>query len=895
MENLRKNTRTILILYLLIISLTGVVFASKNIDENMFKETIRIQEENSLDKRAYYIIKFEHELNYFQKDKLTNEFDFDLIFPINTNFWYISVPLTDSNCFSNSKRINNCYSEIENKIVFSSKADSSLKISEKIKNLKFSENSYTQAGKVVIFAYYKEEIILEDLTLMLEEYDVNVLYSLEEIGVVAIEIEESKISKIAELKEIKYLEAINVDFEDTLYDSKIAINANNYRNENLYEATGDGVKILQYEVGVPFEHQSFQDKLTIPQDYVDETDHATHVAGILVSNSEDSSDALKYQGIAKDSELISYMPTFNPFNFFFVTRDIKNHYTEAVEDYGAQIITNSWGAKPISMDCAGGSYTTDSKLLDSLTRELKVPIFWSAGNVYKEISCSYDALKSDYMNILPRASAKNVITVGAVNSEDNSIANFSSFGPTYDGRIKPEIVAPGCADNNIGIYSTSSEGTYTNIIDDEVACGTSFSTPMVSATGALMIETYKEVYNTQDGMLPSTYKAVLVNSANDLKNDGLGSFENDGPDFKTGFGLLNVQKAIETIENENIFESKIKSEEDIKYFQINVSENQEDLKITLAWDDLPGNWYDWTNLKNDLEIMVLSPTGKLYLPWTLTPTGQNYEDLPVRYKRDSLNVVEQVYVYPSEIEVGMWTILVRSEELEDSQTFSIAHNLVIEDSINLYDGLLAYYPFDGDAKDYSGNGNDGTEFGVTYVEGVEGMAAKFDGNDDRIETNLILDKNPKEFSFFVNLFIKDITDRDGIYGEFTNTPSNYNYVRNYFHIYENKTTAYGQSPPKELDARNQKEMVTLNKWINIGFIKKKNIIYWYVDGELFENATYTESYIGLEPDLGVIGSRYRPTHNQWIDSFYGSIDNFAIWNRSLSEEEIDIFNEFGID
>ena len=51
--------------------------------------------------------------------------------------------------------------------------------------------------------------------------------------------------------------------------------------------------------------------------------------------------------------------------------------------------------------------------------------------------------------------------------------------------------------------------------------------------------------------------------------------------------------------------------------------------------------------------------------------------------------------------------------------------------VNLTDGLVAHYEFEGNAKDSSGNGNDGTEHGgVSYTNGVIGKAGSFDGVDD---------------------------------------------------------------------------------------------------------------------------------------------------------------------
>ena len=48
-------------------------------------------------------------------------------------------------------------------------------------------------------------------------------------------------------------------------------------------------------------------------------------------------------------------------------------------------------------------------------------------------------------------------------------------------------------------------------------------------------------------------------------------------------------------------------------------------------------------------------------------------------------------------------------------------------------GLVAYYPFDGDTKDLSGNGNDGTNHGATFVSGHSGQALSFNGKDNFVQ------------------------------------------------------------------------------------------------------------------------------------------------------------------
>lgn len=63
---------------------------------------------------------------------------------------------------------------------------------------------------------------------------------------------------------------------------------------------------------------------------------------------------------------------------------------------------------------------------------------------------------------------------------------------------------------------------------------------------------------------------------------------------------------------------------------------------------------------------------------------------------------------------------------------------------DLNDGLVAHYPFEGNANDVSGQGNNGSEYGgLTYVDGILGQAASFDGVNDYVEV-------PHDYSLNVN-------------------------------------------------------------------------------------------------------------------------------------------------
>ena len=204
--------------------------------------------------------------------------------------------------------------------------------------------------------------------------------------------------------------------------------------------------------------------------------------------------------------------------------------------------------------------------------------------------------------------AKNILTVGAVDSLGNTVL-LSSSGPAYDGRIKPDLVA----------FQQN---------------GTSEAAALVSGTTLLLQQYYKSVNN--NSVLPSALaKAILINTANDINTPG--------PDYKTGFGNMDALKAMDLIMANNIF-SGTSSQGATQTFSINVPANIALLKITLVWNDTAATVSAPAALVNDLDLELSLPaTSQRWKPWVLN-SFPNTDSLksPAQRKRDSINNVEQV-------------------------------------------------------------------------------------------------------------------------------------------------------------------------------------------------------------------------------------------------------------
>ncbi|MHC4719435.1 MAG: S8 family serine peptidase, partial [Planctomycetota bacterium] len=140
--------------------------------------------------------------------------------------------------------------------------------------------------------------------------------------------------------------------------------------------------------------------------------------------------------------------------------------------------------------------------------------------------------------ITTRGVAKNIMTVGAVHDAVSgglrnpglaAMASFSSWGPTDDGRIKPDIVA-----NGIGLYSpiASDDSSYASY------SGTSMSAPSAAGAAMLLVDYYGQLFPAQ-AMRASTIKALIIHTADDLGKAG--------PDYKFGWGLMNAKDAADQI------------------------------------------------------------------------------------------------------------------------------------------------------------------------------------------------------------------------------------------------------------------------------------------------------------------------------------------------------------
>ncbi len=295
---------------------------------------------------------------------------------------------------------------------------------------------------------------------------------------------------------------------------------------------------------------------------------------------------------------------------------------------GARISTNSWGAN------VNGAYDSSSQAYDALSRDASL----SAGNqeLLHIFSAGNDGPGTG--TIGSPGTAKNVLTVGATeNVRDQGVvdgcnladsdsaddmADYSSRGPTTDGRIKPDIVAPGShiqgpasqdpGFNGSGVCGMYPSSSYYPLGGQTLytwSSGTSHSTPGVAGVAQLLYEYYGRVLSPGQIPSPAMLKALIVNAPRYLNG-----FNSGGslPSITQGWGDANMGMLFDGTPRFLLDQSRVFGATGDAYSEtFSISTTEKPVQISLVWSDAPG-----------------STTGNAYvnnLNLTVTAGGQTYK------------------------------------------------------------------------------------------------------------------------------------------------------------------------------------------------------------------------------------------------------------------------------
>ncbi len=406
-----------------------------------------------------------------------------------------------------------------------------------------------------------------------------------------------------------------------------------------YNLTGAGVGVGIWDVGaVRLSHVEFEGRATQEDGkslgFYDA--HATHVAGIIGAGGVGPQSAT---GMAPDARLYC----FDTGNDLYEAEKYADRISVSNHSY-ASSLREEESVTPTSssyISSLNGKYISRSQAWDNVVKRRDLIVVRAAGNERRyllEPGAATSAIA--YNTILPVATSKNVVTVGAVedltdeppNPAESSMTEFSSWGPTDDGRIKPDVVANGRRLTSTAVSTDIEYGPYS---------GTSMSAPVVTGTIACLVQQFRRQFA---GSSPSAalIKAILIHTARDGGNL-------PGPDCRFGWGLVDGRAAADLIRNQgskgNLIDLGFYSDETRNYVFEYVGSGP--IRVTLVWTDPPGvpsyagSEDTSPNLVNDLDVLVYGPDGEHY-PWTLDVSDPT---IAARQDRENhLDNVEQVYI-----------------------------------------------------------------------------------------------------------------------------------------------------------------------------------------------------------------------------------------------------------
>ncbi len=446
----------------------------------------------------------------------------------------------------------------------------------------------------------------------------------------------NKINDFAALPYVQYIEPIAPEptFDGGFVEDRNNERANYLASEQVgglhYDGTGITLAVLESGTVDPTYANDFKGRYDNSLDNGAAT--GSHKTGVARRMAAYGNDDPIYQGMAFGSDVIS----------------TTGNFATLVNSTSAIAVNNSYG-----YGCSISNYGYWGNYNDDLIyNNPTFMIAYSAGNI-QTTDCGYGAGAGWGTTTGDHKQAKNVIAVGAVLTNDD-LASFSSWGPAPDGRIKPDMCAVGPG-------------------------GTSYACPnVVGGFGQLY-----HAYNSINGSLPNSglIKGILQNTAEDLGNPG--------PDFKYGYGRINMRRAYEVIANNTIITDDVANGATDTH-TLNIPAGTAQVRIMLYWMDYEGTSGSSVALINDLNLTVTDPSLTVFNPWVLDHTI-NATNLDADATRgvDALNNMEQVTIdNPSS---GNYTITVNGNSVpQGPQSYYIIYEY-LEDEVTLT------YPIGGES------------------------------------------------------------------------------------------------------------------------------------------------------------------------------------------------------
>ncbi len=351
--------------------------------------------------------------------------------------------------------------------------------------------------------------------------------------------------------------------------------------------------------------------------------HGTHVAGSVLGDGNSAALGHSVRGTAPAARLVLQSVLDNAGGLGGLPADLNDLFQPPYDDDGVRIHTNSWGSQ-----VGDGRYNSNSTEVDEFVwNNRDCVICFAAGNEGEDRNANGVI---DPRSITPPATARNCIAIGATENErpnftttyqqafsypadpvaSDQMANnpdgmvaFSSRGPTTDGRIKPDVVAPGSFILSAKSRDASSPGWGPSA--DPLYFfngGTSMATPLVAGCTALVRE---YIIEERQIATPSAalIKAMLVNGAQDIAGQYVPSETGGIPNNSEGFGRVDMAATLNaSVQLQDEATELDTGDEETITVAVNSGAS---LKVTLVWTDRPG-----PTLQNDLDLIVQTADGQ---------------------------------------------------------------------------------------------------------------------------------------------------------------------------------------------------------------------------------------------------------------------------------------------
>jgi len=501
-------------------------------------------------------------------------------------------------------------------------------------------------------------------------------------------------------------------------------------------------------------------------------DHGTHVVGTILGKTEEPHFNY-WNGVAPDAK-VAFFAVSDGSSSLVIPSNFYGEVLMTAYMKGARIHSNSWGS-------GMNYYDSISQQIDHFTYNYQdMLVLFAVGNDGKKSAMSFER----YFNEVPTLAnatnstilsswwsrggtagapsvAKNALAIGSIvnlNQErymyenpqyladSGSVSAFSSYGPTFDGRIKPDLVAA---------------GQYVFSADSRYYCGlaglggTSMATPVAAGAAALVREYFTKGYYTVGApsarkiIVPpgALIKAALINSGQPVKRVLTSSYGQAKMstlyDEYQGFGRVSLEHALRfpdttfdlfaistnmtnRLADDVSFEPTFYNSGNTNHtFVIQASG---DFKVSVVWMDPPGKSNVALMLVNDIDLSIINlGNGVVHYPNGRTGT-------------DNVNVVEQVWIIASEEGANdepmdyAVTVSINSLRQGNPQPYAMVatadqiHTVKINGTILQQNGYLwssdrSFRSNQYSAADDTALWNDGSEW-MTHDENLEGAHAQ---------------------------------------------------------------------------------------------------------------------------------------------------------------------------